>query len=374
MAASTLCLFLAGFGGSVLLVALPAVGAEFHAETPRLARLGATLALGSALAVPLSVVADRWRRGPMAAIGIVGFSLAALVSASASSLTALAAARFAAVCFEALVAALATAAAVEAVAAEHRARTTGLLALGSGAGAALTVVAYPLLAPHWRSLYLAAGCTGVLLAPTALLLPGRGAAGRGAREILRRPWRGRLGLLAAAAALGGLLYEPANFFTVLFGSGRLHLSPAAISAILAGSGIAAALGFIVGGIVSDRAGRRYPGAILLVSSAALAALSFSGTTGLYVAAGIAWSAVAGAATPVVGAWTAELVPSRARVTAYATVGVAGALGGVLGLQLVGNLSATLGLPTAIWVTGVPALLGAALLLALPETGGIPLPD
>jgi len=54
--------------------------------------------------------------------------------------------------------------------------------------------------------------------------------------------------------------------------------------------------------------------------------------------------------------------------------MAGALGGVVGLQLVGTISPSMGLPAAIWITAIPALVGSALLVALPETGGLPLPD
>ena len=375
VAVSIVCLFLVGFGGSTLLVALPAVGAEFNADTAGLARLGATLALGAGVALPLSVVADRWRRGPMAAMGVAGFSVAALASAAAPSLALLATARFGAVCLEALVAAVATAVAVEVVPPARRGLTLALLALGSGAGAAVTVLTYPLLVPHWRWLYLAAAGLGLLLSPLALRLPGRPAGDHPEVSVLlRAPWRGRLVLLAAAAALGGILYEPANFFAVLFGSRRLGFSATDLSAILGASGVAAAVGYAAGGAASDRAGRRIPAVGLLILSILLAAASYTPLPAIYVGAGIAWSGLAGAATPMVGAWTAELVPTRARVTAYTAVGMAGAVGGVLGLQLVGATSGPMGLPAAIWLTAVPALLGSALLLALPETKGLALPD
>lgn len=374
VAVSAVCLFLVGFGGSILLLVLPAIAADFHAQVGGLSRLGATLSLGAAVALPLSVLADRWRRGAVAAMAIAGFSLAALISALAPGLGALAAARFAAVCFETLVAAVATAAAVEAVGAAHRGRATSLLALGSGVGAALTVVAYPLLAPHWRWLYGAAAATGLLLSPVALLIPGRRAgANPDVGVLLRPPWRRRLLVLAASGAFGGFLFEPANFFSVLFGSTRLRLSPSALSLVLAASGIAAAVGFLAGGLLSDRYGRRGPGVALLAASAVLAAVSF-GSAPLYVGAGIAWSLVAGAATPIVGAWTGELVPSRARVTAYTAVGMAGALGGLIGLQVAGAMAPSIGLAAAIWVTAAPGLAGAGLLALLPETRGAPLPD
>ena len=87
-----------------------------------------------------------------------------------------------------------------------------------------------------------------------------------------------------------------------------------------------------------------------------------------------WSSFASADTPVLGAWSAELFPTRARATAEAMGSVAAAAGSIVGLQAVGALSQSIGLGPAIEVSGVVALAGAALLLLLPETRGAPLPD
>lgn len=87
-----------------------------------------------------------------------------------------------------------------------------------------------------------------------------------------------------------------------------------------------------------------------------------------------WSAFASAATPVFGAWTAELFPTRARATAEATNAVAAAVGTVAGLQAVGLVSQTAGLGRAIEVAGVAALAGAMLLFMLPETKEDSLPE
>ncbi|MEA2682089.1 MAG: hypothetical protein QOK05_417 [Chloroflexota bacterium] len=365
---------LSAFGGSILFVALPAIGAEFHAGTADLARLGATLSVGSAIALPLAFAADRAHRGRLAALGIAGFSLAALATAASPGVSWLAGARLFAVCFETLVSAVALAAALEAVGPDRRAQTAAFLALSAGAGVALSVLGYPLVAPRWRLLYLAAA-PGLLLAPLALGIPGRARGGpTGLGVLVAPPWRRRLLVLAASSALGTVLYEPANFFAVFFGSRSLGLTSVELSLVLGASGVAAALGFVLGGAVSDRLGRRVPSVMLGLASAVLAAVSFSSSAPTYIGAGIAWSAVAGAAGPMVGAWIAELMPARARVTAFTATGVSGALGGVLGLQLVAALSGSLGLQRTIWVTAIVAGVGAVVLLALPETRGRPLPD
>jgi DHA1 family inner membrane transport protein len=366
---------LSAFGGSILFIALPAISTEFHAGTAELARLGAILSLGSAVAVPLAIAADRSHRGRLAAVGIAGFSVAALATAAAPGVSWLAGARLFAVCFETLVSAIAAAAALEIVAPGSRGRTASLLALAGGAGAALSVVGYPIVAPHWRLLYLAAA-PGLLLAPLALRIPSRprSTGTSGVIVLLAAPWRSRLLVLAASAALGAVLYEPANFFTVFYGSRRLGLSSVDLSLVLTASGVAATAGFVVGGAASDRFGRRSPAVALMLLSALLTALSYTPSSWAYIAANIAWSGLAGAAAPMVGAWTAELVPSRARVTAFTATGVAGALGGVAGLQLVAALSAGLGLLGTLWLAAGIAAVGALAMLALPETRGQPLPD
>jgi MFS family permease len=113
---------------------------------------------------------------------------------------------------------------------------------------------------------------------------------------------------------------------------------------------------------------------LTATTAIVTSLSFA--TGIigFVVGNVLWSAIASGATPVFGAWSAELFPTRARATAQATGGVASAMGSVAGLQAVGVLSHSLGLGPAIGVIGVAALAGAALLLLLPETKQVPLPD
>jgi hypothetical protein len=54
--------------------------------------------------------------------------------------------------------------------------------------------------------------------------------------------------------------------------------------------------------------------------------------------------------------------------------VAGSIGSVAGLQVVGLLSPAFGLGRALALTGLAALAGALLLLFLPETKELPLPD
>jgi predicted MFS family arabinose efflux permease len=375
-----LAVVLVAFDGSVLVLALPAIAADFNARTPALSNLGSVLALGALGALPLATLADRFGRRRLIAVGVAGFSIANFASAFAPSLTALAVFRLVAVCFEVLVGGVATALIVEEAPPRMRGQAVSVLAVLGGIGTGITVVSYPLLAPHWRWLFLAGGI-GLLAVPLiwTRLPEGRTwqqarVSGSALRLLFSAPWRRRILIFAATTVLLAVLLEPAGLLFTVFASQSLHMSPAAISALIVVSGVAGAASYVVGGYFSDRLGRRRPAIGLSSAIAVSASLSFATGTAGFVVGNVLWSAFASAATPVFGAWSAELFPTRARATAEATSSVAAAIGSVAGLQAVGLLSQSVGLGRALELAGVVALAGAGLLFFLPETRQLPLPD
>jgi len=375
-----LAVVLTAFDGSVLVLALPAIAGDFHARVPALSNLGSVLALGSIGALPLATLADRFGRRRLIAVGVAGFSVANFSIAFTPSLEALALLRLVAVCFEVLVGGVATALIVEEAPPGRRGQAVSVLAVLSGIGTGITVLAYPVVAPHWRYLFLAGG-VGLLAAPMIWTrLPegrvwqGVRLSGSALRLLIARAWRRRLIVIAATTALLAVLLEPAGLLFTLFASQVLHLSPAAISELIIASGVAGAASYVAGGFLSDRFGRRVPGTALTGATAVAASLSFATGTPGFVTGNVLWSSFASAATPVLGAWSAELFPTRARATAEALSSLAAAVGSVAGLQAVGLLSQSMSLGTALGLTGVVAFLGALLLLLLPETRGAPLPD
>jgi MFS transporter, SHS family, lactate transporter len=375
-----LAVVLTAFDGSVLVLALPAIAGDFHARVPALSNLGSVLALGSIGALPLATLADRFGRRRLIAVGVAGFSVANFSSAFAPSLEALALLRLVAVCFEVLVGGVATALIVEEAPPGRRGQAVSVLAVLSGIGTGITVLAYPVVAPHWRWLFLAGGA-GLLAAPLiwAKLPEGRvwqgvRLSGSALRLLVAPAWRRRLIVIAATTALLAVLLEPAGLLFTVFASQVLHLSPAAISELIIASGVAGAASYVAGGFLSDRFGRRIPGTALTGATAVAASLSFATGTPGFVTGNVLWSSFASAATPVLGAWSAELFPTRARATAEALSALAAAVGSVAGLQAVGLLSQSVSLGTALGLTGVIAFVGALLLLLLPETRGAPLPD
>src|SRR5207237_9631206 len=110
------------------------------------------------------------------------------------------------------------------------------------------------------------------------------------------------------------------------------------------------------------------------AAAVSAAGTFLGTIALYGGGNLVWSVLASASVPVIGAWSGELFPTRARATSEAAVALAATVGGVAGLQLVGVLQPRIGLGASLALAGGAGVLGAMLLLLLPETGGEALPQ
>lgn len=375
-----LAVVLAAFDGSVLVLALPAIAADFHADTPALSDLGSVLAVGTLGALPLATLADRFGRRRLIALGVAGFSIANFASGFAHTLAVLAFLRLFAVCFEVLVAGVATALIVEESPPDRRGQAVSVLALLSGFGTGITVIAYPLLAPHWRWLFYAGG-VGILASPAIwLLLPESKAwmavrvTGSALRLLFTRPWLRRVIVLAAMTGLLAVLLEPAGLLFTVYASRVLGLSPVAISTLVVVSGVAGACSYLAGGYLTDRFGRRGPAIILTIATAAATSMSFATAAFGFFAGNVLWSAFASAATPVFGAWSAELFPTRARATAEATTAVATALGSILGLQAVGLLSGSVGLGPSIELGGVAAVAGAFLLFLLPETREEPLPE
>ena len=371
---------LAGYQGSILVLALPAIAADYHATIPALSGLGSILAIGTLGALPLAALADRFGRRRLIAAGVGGFSVVNFLSGFVPTLAELAFLKLLAVCFEVLTVGVVTALIVEEAPPGRRGQAVSVLALLSGFGTGITVIAYPLVAPHWRWLFYASG-VGIAVAPLIWWLLPEGhrwqavrLTGSAIRLLWEPQWRRRILVLAAVFALLAVLLEPAGLLYTVYASAVLSWTPTEISLLVVVSGVFGAVSYIAGGFLTDRYGRRGPAIALTIATAAATSLSFATAAVGFFVGNVLWSAFASAATPVFGAWSAELFPTRARATAEAVSGVAAAVGSIAGLQAVGLVSQSPGLGHAIELGGLAALVGAVLLLLLPETKQAPLPD
>ena len=368
------------FDGTVLYLALPAIAADFHAPVTQLTQAASVLALGSVLALPLGALADRRGRRLTLVLVTAGFGAGNFLSGLAPSLAWLAVARLFTVCFATAALGLALTIVIEASPARHRSLLVTAVSFGGGAGAGVTAVLFPLLTPHWRYLYLLGGSAIFLAVALWRWLPESRVWAEASRAdnppglLLRPEWRARLAVIALSGFLAAIAFQPGGFFGALYASRDLHFSPPAISAVLFISAPLAVPGYLLGGWLSDRKGRRVPATVFWALAAVFAAVTYAGRPAAYWLGNATWTFMDGAASPITSAWFGELFPTRARATAQAVGTVAAALGGIVGLQLVGRIEPALGLGASIVLVSLAALVGALVLLALPETGGRPLPD
>ncbi|HYW27641.1 MAG TPA: MFS transporter, partial [Terriglobales bacterium] len=120
VALAGLASLLVSFDSAVLVLALPAIAADFHTPIAELSRLASALSLGTIAALPIAMQADRVGRRRLLVLAVAGFSLANLLSAASPSVTWLVASRVVAVCFETVAGGVATALVIEEVAPDQR--------------------------------------------------------------------------------------------------------------------------------------------------------------------------------------------------------------------------------------------------------------
>jgi MFS family permease len=369
------------FDSTVLYLALPAIGRDFAAPVAQLTLAGTVLTLGAVFGLPLAALADRRGRRLGLAIATGGFATGNLLSGLAPNLALLAAARLIAVTFASVALGIAIVVVAESAPPRRRGLFVSVLSLGAGSGSGLTAILYPVLAPHWRYLYLLGGL-GWLLVPAVLKLLPETRAWEAAHRADVHPlrllagarWRTRLIVIAAVTASAYVADQPGGLFGAYFASGSLGLSPVIVSAVLIASAPFSLAGYLSGGWLSDRAGRRAPGIGLWFMSGIAAAITYIGTVPGFWAGNLAWGLFEGAAQPVISTWFAELFPTRARASSQAVAIVAGAVGGVIGLVLLRALQPAAGLGPALVFLAVAPMAGALVLLVLPETRGKPLPE
>lgn len=373
-------LLLAAIDSQALVLALSAIGKEFHAHLADLTDLGVLIQLGAIAGLGLGLLSDRLGRRRVLILSVAGFSLANVASAASPNLAVLAALRVVAVSLETGAGATATALVIEELPAPARAFGISVLTIASGTGAGITTVLWPFIAPNWRILYVL-GAAGLLGAGALALWLRESVAWAQSGEhrtlalrvLLQRAWRRRLLIAVGTALLSAVLYVPANLFYAVRGD-QLGMGQFEISAVIVVGALLSIPAFFAGAAVADRWGRRRPAVALSVITACWVAVAFLGGPAVYWVGNILWTIFASASSPVTGTWFGELFPTRARATSGALFSVFGSLGGVLGFVVLGRLGTAHGLGVAVLCCAAVGLVGAVLLALLPETLGRPLPE
>lgn len=375
--------------------ALNAIRAEFGLSGPQAGALAAVTLVASAVGGALcGALADRYGRARMLIVSILVYSVFTGMTATARSVAEL-------VLWRTLVGfglgAEWTAGSVlvaETWPAAHRGKAIGLMqsgwALGYIAAALLAAAVIP--AYGWRPLFV----LGIL--PALLTLWIRRAVPepelwREQRRSAERaptatPWTATLGAifrapharrtLLATSIATALLFAYWGLFTWLpsFLASPLEQGGAGLTLVrslgwIVPMQIGAFLGYILFGVLADRWGRRPTFLVFVLASAALVPAYglFARSPAVLFVLGPLVGFFGHGYFSLFGAWLAELYPSRLRATAQGFCYNAGRAVSALAPVAIGALADRRGIGVALASTSACYLIGAALILLLPETRG-----
>jgi MFS family permease len=371
--------FFEGYDTFVIALALPLIRKDFGLSLGQ-AGLVATIAFAGSFGVlVLLPLADRLGRRPVLAVTIAGYTVATFATALVPGVVGFAACQFAARLFLGAEYTLAAMVVVETAEPRRRGRALGVLtsmtALGQAAagGGFLLVVA---LGASWRWLYALGVLPLVLVARARRDLPETAPPTLriGPREpVLRSVPRGWL-VGAGAVAFLFALYPTA--VTTLASTLVLDDWKWKVSELRPWEfalWAAALSGFLVGGRLLDRVGRRPTTIAFLLGSAVAGVFAFTAATTVTRAVGLAL-VIFGltGATPCVAAYATELFPvrTRGRINAWLKALTIG--GQVAAPAIVTALAGPVGgVGPALAVVGMSYAVGAVVVWALlPETRGL----
>lgn len=340
----------------------------------------AIIRLASLASIPVLRLADRWGRRTLLFVSLGIFTVATGMTALATGLLVFVALQMVARVFLATESTLASLVIAEEFR-PHR-RGAGLSVLGVAAGAGfgavgLLMLLVPLTALGWRLFYLFA------LIPLAIVVYLR----RNLRETrafvaardehrLQSSFWPRIGALHRRTLIKAVALVSAFGFVQT--SGFYYASDLAqntygwngwFTLIVVTAGVFGIAGFLLGGHLSDRVGRKPMVVLANVLAAAGTILIFTGQRGLFVP-GFYLNAAAGACfVTVTLAYVAELFPTELRATLSSVVIACQVAAGSLGLALLGALSGIVSISLAMMILGGALLAPLLLLRHLPETRG-----
>ena len=252
-----------------------------------------------------------------------------------------------------------------------RAYAVSVLALASGLGAGVAILALPLadLSPGaWRYVYLVSLIWLVVAVDLARRLP--------ESERFERPHvtappldRRRFGVLATIALLSNLFIAPASLFQNGYLKDERGFDATTIAVFTLVTATPAGLGLILGGHLADTSGRRRLIAIALPVSTAFIVVSYSVGGPLMWVSVLLGAVIGGIAFPALAVYRAELFPTGNRGRAAGLLTAAALLGGVVGLVVTGQ-ALDAGAPHGLVLGALASaqvIVVAVVLTSLPET-------
>lgn len=312
---------------------------DFGISNSGVGNAGSIVRIGIIITIPLAVLADRvgrqriirivaWAAPSITALGALAPNFATLVATQAVG-------RPLGLALDFLVAVVAA----EEMPRNSRAYAVSVLAMASGLGSGIAVMALPLAdLGHgaWRLVYVVTLVWLIVAVDISRRLP--------ETQRFERPHhiapaidRRRFAILATVAVCANFFVAPASFFQNSYLKDIRGFDATGIAMFTLITATPAGLGLIVGGQLADARGRRRLIALSVPLATLLMLLSFSIGGGPMWSSAFAGGFVAGIAYPAIAVYRAEMFPTGNRGRAAGLLTVAALLGGVAGIQLVGRL-------------------------------------
>ncbi len=300
---------------------------------------GAFVRAGIVLVLPVAVLADRLGRRRVITTLAIAAPLVTAAGALAPTFPLLVATqavgRPLGLALDFLVAVVAA----EEMPRNSRAYAVSVLAMASGLGAGVAVMALPLAdisEGSWRLVYLVALIWLLVAVDIARRLPETRRFER-PHVIAPRLDRRRFAVLATVAVLTNLFVAPASLFQNGYLEDVRGYSATLIAVFTIATATPAGVGLILGGRVADLRGRRVVIAVVLPLATAFGVVSYSvGGPPMWLAVFLAGT-LGGITYPALAVYRTELFPTGNRSRAAGLLTAAALLGGIVGLLVMGTL-------------------------------------
>ena len=374
------------YGAAIMVFALPQIQDGLSIEDAAVSDVAATIRLGSLLAVPIVLVADRIGRRPALIFVMVANVISTAATGASPSIETFVALQFLARMLHTATGILAAVYIAEEFPSDHRGWGFGALALLSGVGAGLALLMFGMIDQlpfGWRSLYFL-GIIALTLFPLLLrrlpetqrflsveTQPARPfvTAHLGPIVSVATAYPGRFAAMAAVILIIVISNVAAGLYGPTYLQSEHGWSPAQLSSILLVTGTIGVASALYLGSFSDRFGRRRMAFLFLMASPC-AMVGFYQASGPVLPVLLVTFALVGTGADVsLAAMGKELFPTSYRSTVSGFVAMVAALGGVVGLWAHGRLFDLIGDQwTAVSALAIFGLIAPFVLaFTLPET-------
>ena len=374
------------YGTAIMVLALPQIQSGLGIEDAAVSDVAAVIRLGSLIAVPVVLLADRIGRRPALIFVMVANVVLTAATGASPSMEAFTALQFLARIFHTATGIVAAVYIAEEFPSEHRGWGFGALAILAGVGSGVALVMFGMIEQlpfGWRTLYLLALASLALfplllrrLPETQRFLsaqtqspPSYVTAHLSPIVSVATAYPGRFAALAIIILVVAISNVAAGLYGPTYLQSEHDYSPARLSTILLLTGIFGAASALYLGSLSDRFGRRRLAVLMLIASPC-AMVGFYEASGTVLPVLLVTFALVGTGADVsLAAMGKELFPTSYRSTVSGFVAMVAAAGGVIGLWAHGRLFDLIGDQwTAVSALALLGLLAPlTLAFTLPET-------